>query len=71
MKKHARKNIRDVVRPPTAAESPHNDALAVALRQNDWERAALLLLLGVSMAARSLPDGDIDDLLSAIDGESR
>jgi hypothetical protein len=54
-----------------AGESSDEDALAMAIQRNDWERAALLLLLGVSMAARSIGEGDIDDLLAALDGEGR
>ena len=30
-----------------------------------------MLMLGVSMAARSLGEGDIGDLLAALDGEGR
>jgi len=45
------------------------DALAAALARADWERAALLLLLGVSMAARMLPEGAIDDVLAVLGAE--
>lgn len=45
------------------------DALAIAIARNDWERAALLLALGLSLAARSLPDETIDDLLALMSNE--
>jgi hypothetical protein len=43
-------------------------AMAVAVRNQDWERVALYLLLGVSRAAEKLPPETLDallDLLSA------
>ena len=69
--RHPRKHCRDVAQLSPAVESSGEDALAIAIQQNDWERAALLLMLGVSMAARSLGEGDIGDLLAALDGEGR
>jgi hypothetical protein len=47
-------------------------ALAAAVRRSEWERVALLLLLGVAMAARKAPPGTIDDVLALLsDGEDR
>ncbi|MBI5288562.1 MAG: hypothetical protein HY873_06275 [Chloroflexi bacterium] len=62
----ARRNVarRHAVRQPASG-----DALAAAIEHDDWERAALLLLLGVSAVARSLPEGQIDDVLALLDGE--
>lgn len=37
--------------------------LATAIRRKDWERAALLLLIGLLEAARNAPPGTIDDVL--------
>ena len=39
------------------------DALALAIKTRDFERAALLLLLDLARAAR---EGTIDDLIAAI-----
>ncbi len=47
-----------------APRAGSSDALAAAIQGDDWERAALLLLLGVSALARTLPEGDISDLLA-------
>jgi hypothetical protein len=53
-----------------ATSAAEGDVLALALQQNDFERAALLLLLGVSMAARALEATTIDDVLTLLcDGE--
>jgi len=54
---------------PQPPPAPDADALAIAIERNDWERAALLLMLGVSAVARTLPAGDIDDLLALLDRE--
>lgn len=59
------KQQRGVAQPPPAVSQP--DALAIAIARNDWERAALLLALGLSLAARSLPDETIDDLLALLE----
>jgi len=58
------KSVRDLSWRPAGG-----DALAAAIERDDWERAALLLLLGVSVVARSLPEGQIDDVLALLDGE--
>jgi hypothetical protein len=44
-------------------------ALAVAIRRGEWERAALLLLTGVSVAARAMPAGTVDDVLALLSRE--
>jgi hypothetical protein len=46
-----------------------HDALTAAIERNDWERVALLVVLGASMAAQMVPEGTIDDLLAALDAE--
>ena len=43
--------------------------LAAAMRRNEWERVALLLLLGVAEAARKAPPGTIDDVLAMLSAE--
>ena len=40
--------------------------LAAAIRRKDWERAALLLLIGLLEAARNAPPGTIDDVLAML-----
>ena len=40
--------------------------LAAAIRRNEWERVALLLLLGMAEAARKAPPGTIDDVLAML-----
>lgn len=67
--RHPRKHISRQREEPAPLASSGPDALAIAIEHNDWERAALLLMLGVSMAARSLPEGDIADLLAMLDQE--
>ena len=52
-----------------AATAPANSALAIAIRRNNWELAALLLLDALATAARSLPPGAIDDILALISDE--
>jgi hypothetical protein len=47
--------------------SPDRGTLSVAIRRSDWERASLLLLIGVAETARRLPPGTIDDLLALLD----
>jgi hypothetical protein len=47
------------------------DALAIAIRTNDWERAATLLLLGASMAVQTIPPETLDDLLDLLAGNAR
>lgn len=65
-----RKNTRPPsAEPRTWTAPPHENALALAIDHNDWERAALLLLLGVSQAVRSLPRATIDDVLDLIEAE--
>jgi hypothetical protein len=41
-------------------------ALAAAIRSDDWERAALYLLLGFAHALRTYADGDIEDVLALL-----
>lgn len=45
-------------------------ALALAIRRDDWELAALLLLHGIVSAAQKLPPGTIDDVLALLDAEA-
>ncbi len=40
--------------------------LAAAIRRKEWERAALLLLIGLMEAARNAPPGTIDDVLTLL-----
>ena len=51
------------------APSSEGNALATAIHTNDWERAALLLLLGVSQVARSLPRTTIHDVIDLLEHE--
>ena len=44
-------------------------AMALAIERREWDRVALCLLLGVSIAARKAPPGTVDDLLSLLAGE--
>ena len=39
------------------------EVIAAAMQRGEWERVALALLLGVAIAARSMSDANIDDLL--------
>jgi hypothetical protein len=56
----------------TTARTPRRQgALALAIRRDDWELAALLLLHGIVTAARALPPGAIDDVLALLDAEAR
>jgi hypothetical protein len=41
-------------------------AMREAIRRGEMERVALRLLLGVAMAARTLPPGTIDDVLALL-----
>lgn len=41
-------------------------AVAVAVRRGEWERASLLLLIAVSVAARRLPAGTVEDVLALL-----
>ena len=43
--------------------------LAAAIRRNEWERAALLLLIGLLEAARGVPPDTIDDVLAMLSDE--
>lgn len=54
----------------TAGGSRRESALALAIRRDDWELAALLLLHGIVSAARTLPPGTIDDVLALLDAEA-
>ena len=45
--------------------------LATAIRRKDWERAALLLLIGLLEAARNAPPGTIDDVLVMLSREEQ
>ena len=40
------------------------EVIAAAMQRGEWERVALALLLGVAIAARSMSDANIDDLLA-------
>jgi len=41
-------------------------ALAAAVRRDDWERTALLLLVALADALRNAPPGTIEDLLALL-----
>ncbi|MBI5285095.1 MAG: hypothetical protein HY874_08390 [Chloroflexi bacterium] len=43
--------------------------IAASIRRNEWERVALLLLIGVAAAARKAPPGTIDDVLALLSAE--
>lgn len=55
--------------PKRPAAAPAGSALAMAIRRNNWELAALLLLDALATAARSLPPGAIDGILALISDE--
>ena len=42
------------------------EVIAAAMQRGEWERVALALLLGVAIAARSMSDANIDDLLALL-----
>ena len=44
--------------------------LAQCLREERWEVAAYLLLIGLVKAARRLPPGALEDLLAWLEGET-
>ena len=46
-----------------------NSALAIAIRRDNWELAALLLLDALANTARTLPPSDLDDILALISNE--
>jgi len=46
-------------------------AIALAVERADWERVALLVLIGVARAARELPDATVDDVLALLEEEAR
>jgi hypothetical protein len=50
--------------------TPHRSALAAAISENDLERAALLVLLGVVQAMRKVPPDTIDDVLAVLAKEA-
>jgi hypothetical protein len=41
-------------------------ALAAAIRRDDWELAALLLLDAIAAVARTMPPGTVDDVLALL-----
>ena len=43
--------------------------IAASIRRSEWERVALLLLIGVAAAARKAPPGTIDDVLALLSAE--
>ncbi len=47
----------------------HRTAMGAAIRRGEWERIALCLLLGISVAARKMPPGTIDDVLALLSRE--
>lgn len=48
-------------------------SVAASIRRKEWERVALLLLIGIAEASRKAPPGTIDDVLAMLslegDGE--
>jgi hypothetical protein len=70
MKRQHRPASNYVAQPsPTVHLPVSNNALAIALHQSDWERAALLLMLGIVQMACTLPHETIDDVLTLLDGD--
>ena len=64
MTTHRRRPTSRLAQPSPAVQPPPADnALAIALGDRDWERAALLLMLGVSHTISTLPRDTIDDVL--------
>lgn len=57
-------------RPPSGA-GPGESALALAICRENWEMAALCLLLGVSRAARALPEDTVEALLEILSSYNR
>ena len=64
----------------TAKETPHPCGTAapgcahrqrprIGHRTNDWDRAALLLLIGFARTLERFPSATIDDLLAIFEGE--
>jgi hypothetical protein len=43
--------------------------LAAAIRREDWERVAALLLLAMTDVVREMPRADIDDVLSLLSSD--
>jgi hypothetical protein len=48
---------------------PRPNAMARAIKRNDFERVALALVLALAAAARTAPPGTIDDLLAMLSTE--
>ena len=47
------------------------NAVALAVERADWERVALLVLIGVARVARELPGASVDDVLALLEEEAR
>ena len=60
----ARRNDR-----PIRASLFDDDALTLALRRDDWERASLLVLIAVATAIRNAPPSTIDDVLALLSAD--
>ena len=43
--------------------------LAAAIRREEWDRVAALLLLAMTDVVREMPRGDIDDVLALLSSE--
>lgn len=56
---------------PTGGAGSGESALAVAICRENWEMAALCLLLGVSRAARALPEDAVEALLEILSSSDR
>ncbi len=53
--------------PARRRHRPSRDtALAIAISRNQWELVALLLLDALATTARTMPRGDIDDVLALL-----
>ncbi len=46
-------------------------AISVAIERQQWEVAALRLLLGISFAAAKLPPESLTELIDIVSGEAR
>jgi hypothetical protein len=52
-----------------ASQPPSGNALALAIHDRNWERAALLLMLGVTQTMSMLPRQTIDDVIALLDSD--
>jgi hypothetical protein len=53
------------------SEAGRPSAIALAVERADWERVALLVLIGVARAARDLPQASVEDVLALLEEGAR